>query len=206
MMNNKAQIGILDYGVGNIFSIENAFRSIGVTAKLIQTPKELEGSNAIVFPGVGNFSRAISEISKRQLSETLQEIADEDKKPILGFCLGMQLFADTSTESGNSIGLSWMTGNVKKLPLQSGLTIPHVGWETVQFSNDSVFNHCSETFFYFDHSYYFDCDTDYIIGTVEYGKSIPAVVRKKRIVATQFHPEKSQLAGQNFLRAFMTLV
>jgi glutamine amidotransferase len=202
-----AQICIIDYGMGNIGSVRNAFAALGVSAQVSSAREDMAAAQAIVLPGVGAFGEAMSNLTALDLIGPLHEQVVEQGKPFLGFCLGMQLIAQSSTERGEHTGLGWIPGTVVPVPTGDGLDVPHVGWSDLQFdAGDPAFSRITaESCFYFDHSFTLRTNPDLVIATADYGTPLTAMVRHKNIIATQFHPEKSQRAGLKLLRNFTNI-
>ena len=200
----KIKVAIVDYGIGNIHSVYNAVTFLGYKAMITNKKTELENSDVLILPGVGAFGKAMDVIEKNGMRELLDEQVIQQKKPILGICLGMQLFATSSDEGGNYAGLNWIEGTVKKLISSGNFTVPSVGWSATQVLHEApLFSRLSESpLFYFDHSYHFTCDEEYISATCDYGTPVVAAVQKENIFGVQFHPEKSQNTGLKLLRGF----
>jgi glutamine amidotransferase len=196
-------IAIVDYGMGNVRSLKNAFEYFGRDVTITDDPQALADASRIVLPGVGAFGDAMNAIRARGLMEVLTCQAFGVRKPILGICLGMQLFARSSSEHGTHSGLAWINADVRRLRLQRGYKVPHVGWNELRFpEHDWLFRGISplEANFYFVHSFHVLChDASDCLATTDHGGSITAVVRKDNLVAAQFHPEKSQDNGLRFL-------
>ncbi len=204
-----SRICVIDYGMGNVQSVQNALTRLGADAVISSDPAELSHSEGLVLPGVGAFGVAMDNLKKRALVECLDEQVRVRKKPILGICLGMQLFADSSEELGSHKGLGWVSGTVKLIDSKGGtLQVPHVGWNSVSCVGDSpLFSLVKpETNFYFDHSYHFAVAPEYLVATTHYGNAVAAVVQKDNVVGMQFHPEKSQSAGLKLMRGFLNFV
>lgn len=201
-------IAIVDYGMGNVRSLRNAFEYLGVDVLITSNIAEIEASDRIVLPGVGAFGDAITAIRERGLEDLLTQQALEVKKPILGICLGMQLFARSSSEHGQHTGLGWLDAQVQRLDVQSPLKVPHIGWNDLDFPPDDwLFKGIRPGYanFYFVHSYHMVCrNKSDLIATTSYGGPVTAVVRSGNLVATQFHPEKSQDNGLKMLDNWMT--
>lgn len=200
---------IVDYGIGNIRSIQNAFERLGVTKPIIAKNKEtLRGASGLVLPGVGAFSSCSNRLTEIGLFDFLGELVTVYKKPILGICVGMQLMADSSTEGGLHKGLGWIPGTVERIDLPSEYRVPHVGWNTINIIQEKpIFSRVEQnSHFYFDHSYHFICDDQYVVATTNYGISITAAVRKENIFGVQFHPEKSSNSGLKFFRSYLNYI
>lgn len=188
-------IGIVDYGVGNIYSLQKAFEHIGVDTVVSKDAKVLDGCSGIVLPGVGAFSDACSNISDSGLKDIILNQAAKGKL-VLGICLGMQLLFDYSTEGGIFKGLGLIPGWVDRIP--GSVKVPHMGWNTVQMKNNcEVLRGIKDgAYVYYVHSYYVKAEQrSDICAVTSYGTDIPAVVRRNNILGLQFHPEKSGETG-----------
>jgi imidazole glycerol-phosphate synthase subunit HisH len=197
-------IGIIDYGLGNISSVVNAFEAIGVPVKLVQTAADIRMVNKLVLPGVGAFGEGMSNLRKLGLISVLKEEVIGKKKPFLGICLGMQLICKKSFERGEWEGLGWVNAEVVKFD-KPNLRVPHVGWNDVMSINESPLfsNGRKEQTFYFVHSYFVKPkDNNLVVGVCNYGGEFCAALQKDNIFAIQFHPEKSQYEGLELLRKF----
>lgn len=201
-------VGVLDYQAGNVHSIANALEYQGANVRRVSVPDDFSGLSHVILPGVGAFGFCRSRLDESGLLPRLTDWALERKMPLLGICVGMQLLADISTEHGENPGLGWCGGRVEKLEAKDNdIRVPHVGWNTVRFIKDfGLFRADDESTFYFDHSYAYTkpalADS---IGTCNHGVEFCAVVRRDNIVASQFHPEKSQSAGMRFLKSFLDM-
>lgn len=198
-------IGIVDYGVGNLFSLEQSFRAIGADVTVTADPEVLRRADKILLPGVGAFGDAAEKLRQSGLDKVVVEQADSGK-PLLGICLGMQLLFEEGYEYGCHKGLGLISGQVKPIAdvIPQGLKIPHMGWNRLDFTRDSrLFANIHDgDFVYFVHSYYAaNCDTD-TIATAQYGVPLTAAVEKGNVFGCQFHPEKSGTVGLEILRAF----
>jgi len=198
------KIGIVDYGLGNLGSVYSAFRFYKFETVLISDPKELKKADVIVLAGVGNFKAAVLKLKKLGFWNVLNHEILEVKKPILGICLGMQLFSDISYEGGDTKGFGWIKGNVVKMDNRLA-RVPHIGWDEVEPMNKELFKGIKSNSFYFMHSYHFlPDDKSTIIGVTKYGGlEIASALKKDNVVGVQFHPEKSQGDGLRFLRNFI---
>ena len=196
-------IAIVDYGMGNLRSLSNALVSAGAEVVITSSSADLRRADRIVLPGVGAFGDAARALRESGLTETLSAEVLRERKPLLGICLGMQLLARTSTEHGSHEGLGWIDAEVFRLPSATGIKVPHVGWNSVTFdSGDWLFRgiRSTESNFYFVHRYHMACrNSAEVIGTAKNGVIFTAVVRVGSVVATQFHPEKSQDNGIRLL-------
>lgn len=196
---------ILEYGIGNISSISNMLKKIGVPAKISGDPADVLQAEKLVLPGVGHFDHCMNELRKAPFFDALQQKVLEDRTPVLGVCVGHQMLFDKSEEGGTP-GLGWIPGSVvrfKPEEMPPGYKIPHMAWTNVQPVNDSVlFKDIEEPRFYFVHSYYTQCDTQYVQATAKYGIGFVASVKKDNIYGVQFHPEKSHKFGMRLYRNF----
>ena len=207
-------IVVIDYGSGNLKSaskaLENAASNINSNSKIVVTsdPKIIKKADKIVLPGQGSFRDCYLGIKKISgLNETLNEFVLEKKKPILGICVGMQLFAKTGYESQETKGFGWIDAEVRKISnMNNKIKIPHMGWNELEFKKDYFLfsNIKNKSHFYFIHSYEFVTkQKGCVVATVNYGNSIIATVAKENIIGTQFHPEKSQKNGLIILENFL---
>ncbi|MEC4685893.1 MAG: imidazole glycerol phosphate synthase subunit HisH [Nitrospirota bacterium] len=196
-------IVIVDYGMGNLRSVEKAFLKVGVDAKVTSSPLDIEDASAVVLPGVGAFRDCMKNLDNLNLlAPVLRSI--EKGKPYLGICLGLQILFTESMEFGLCRGLGVIKGKVVRFP-QMGLKIPHMGWNTVKLrKTPPIFDGIEdESYFYFVHSYHVAPDKDeFIAGTTMYGIEFTSMIWKDNIIATQFHPEKSQQLGLRVLKGF----
>lgn len=198
---------IVDYGMGNIFSIQSALKYLGVETKLSHFAEDILHAQQIVLPGVGSFRRAMENLKTVGLDETLRKAALEHKIPLLGICLGMQLLGLSSTEDGFTKGLSLIEAPVERFSLENPeIKVPHVGFNTVTTNPNNVLfkNLPRETDFYFTHSFYMNCDSNsHVSATCFHGNTFAAAVEKENIFGAQFHPEKSQSNGLTVLKNFV---
>lgn len=201
----KLNVTIVDYGVGNVFSIANSLLSLNYAVRVSSKYEELKKADVLILPGVGAFGVAMDYLNKHKLIEPLTELVIEKERPILGICLGMQLMAESSDENGFNKGLGWIEGQVKKLEVPAPLAVPHVGWNNIAFDkNNTIFSRLKNNIdFYFDHSYHFQCSPEYRAATCSYGIEVTAAVTKRNIFGVQFHPEKSQASGLKLFRGFL---
>ena len=200
-------IAIVDYGVGNLFSLRCSLSYIGCEAVITDSPEVLHAADNIILPGVGAFGDATEKLSSGGLDKVLIEEADSGK-PLLGICLGMQLLFDESLEFGVHKGLGLISGRVVPLESMPGwnrrLKIPHIGWNPLKITRKSpLLNYVDDgDCVYFVHSYYAsECEKD-IIATAEYSGEVTAAVQRGNVFGTQFHPEKSGPVGLRILKAF----
>ena len=201
-------IGIIDYGVGNLFSLRSSFAAIGQDCFVSSDPAELAKADKLILPGVGAFADAAGKLRDSGLDAVIKAQA-AGGKPIMGICLGMQLLFEKSYEYGEHEGLGLLKGSVVPMAgrIPEQLKIPHIGWNALHLRKDSkLLRYIQENdFVYFVHSYYAsDCD-DSVIATAEYGAELTAAVEKGCVFGCQFHPEKSGEVGLNILRAFCDL-
>lgn len=204
-MSHKQVIGIVDYQAGNLQSLENAFTHIGGRVERVSSEKQLQQCTHLVLPGVGAFGFCANRLTESSLIPSLEKWAFEDQKPLLGICVGMQLLGDNSEESLGIPGLGWLGGGVKRMPTDVGITVPHVGWNRVEFATDYGSLRAGEQRdFYFDHSFAYDSPLrGQAIGHCMHGVSFCAIIGKDNITGVQFHPEKSQNSGLQFLKEFL---
>ncbi|HEV8529797.1 MAG TPA: imidazole glycerol phosphate synthase subunit HisH [Methylomirabilota bacterium] len=199
-------IAVIDYGRGNLGSVENALGRLGMRAVVTQDPRVIEGARALVLPGDGAFHDAMSGLQSLGLLDPLKAALDEGR-PFLGICLGYQLLFTESEEFGQGKGLDVIPGTVRRFP--GGLKVPHMGWNTVEHRGDlRIFEGIpSGAHFYFVHSYYPSAaDPSLPMATCTYGLTFPAAVGRGTLFATQFHPEKSQRWGLKLLENFAAFV
>ena len=201
-------IAIVDYGVGNLFSLKSSFAMIGADAVVSADPEVIAGADKIILPGVGAFEDAANKLRAGGMADCVTECAKRGK-PLLGICLGMQLLFETSYEFGVHQGLGLLRGKVvdMRTVIPADLKVPQIGWNALHFHRQHpLFANTKEgDFVYFVHSYYAaDCD-DSLIATCEYGAELTASVAKDNVMGCQFHPEKSGEVGLDILRAFCDL-
>ncbi|MFZ7104800.1 MAG: imidazole glycerol phosphate synthase subunit HisH [Peptococcaceae bacterium] len=190
-------IGIIDYDVGNIFSLTAALKRLGCNTRLVKEENDGRDCRALILPGVGAFGDAIKHLQNDRLDRLLTGWAG-DGKPLLGICLGMQLLFEQSEEYGLHRGLGLLPGEIVKIP--SGVKIPHMGWNRIVYDQEHyLFTGLQESYVYFVHSYYAATRDERILASAAYGTKIPAVVGKDNIIGMQFHPEKSGRAGLKLL-------
>lgn len=198
----SARIAILDYGMGNLRSVEKALEHVGVVAKVTADRDEVQAADGVVLPGVGAFPRAMERIGELGLDELAHERRDAGV-PILGICLGLQLLFDSSSELGGARGLSMLGGPVAGIEAD-GLKVPHIGWAPVRWERESRLTDGipSETPFYFVHSFAPTPGEDELLGTAEYGSRFACAAERDNVFGVQFHPEKSSAAGLRLLSNF----
>ncbi len=201
-------IAIIDYKVGNLFSLYSSLKYLGIDSVVVSDKKSLREADKIILPGVGAFSDAKQKLLESgMLYETVKQA--NEGKPILGICLGMQMLFDKSFEYGEHEGLKLIEGNVVSLADEvKNLKIPQMGWNKLEFGKPNpLFKYTKRgDYVYFVHSYYAkDCEES-VIATTEYGIKVTAAVNKDNIYGVQFHPEKSGKAGLNILKAFSEII
>lgn len=202
-------IAIIDYGVGNLFSLSSSLKTLGLTAEVTGDPAKLRSADRIILPGVGAFGDARAKLTAAGLVPVLREEAE--KKPLLGICLGMQLLFDQSEEYGSHEGLGFVPGRVVDLRTaltDQSLKVPHMGWNSLKIiRDDPLFRYVKEgEYVYYVHSYYAaDCAED-TLAVSQYGNlAVTGAVRRGNVWGTQFHPEKSGDTGLRILKAFAEL-
>lgn len=207
-MSGQSKILIIDYGVGNHQSVANALAALGYDFELSGEVEAIRRARAYVLPGVGAIGEAMKNLERLKIIDVLRDQVVDQKKPILGICLGMQMMAESSGEGGHFRTLGWIEGQVLKLEPGGSLRVPQVGWNTVHVhSQEPLFTKVDEgANFYFDHSYHFVCDDKFVAASCSYGAKVTAAVRKDNIFGVQFHPEKSQNNGLKLFRSFFNYV
>lgn len=203
-------ITIIDYGSGNIRAIGNIYDTLKIDYKIAKSPEQVIGAQKLFLPGVGAFDETISMLDKTGFREVLDFEVIQNKVPIIGICVGMQILAESS-EEGKLLGLGYIKGKVRKMDaslLNQKPKLPHLGWNSLEISRQSALlkNIDSELGFYFLHSYYFECENqEDILTTTTYGKSFASAINHDNVYGIQFHPEKSHHNGINLLHNFATL-
>lgn len=192
--------------MGNLRSVQKAFEKIGCNAIISNNKETIQNAKKLVLPGVGSFKDGMKHLQELQLIELLHKKVIEEQTPILGICLGMQLFSKRSYENGETKGLGWIDAEVIKFQIEDlNLKVPHVGWNEIHFQktpNILFSNIDNQKDFYFVHSYYVRPNEDVTIAKTNYGFEFTAAMNKDNIFATQFHPEKSQSNGLQILKNF----
>lgn len=189
---------IVDYGAGNIKSIQFAFQRLGVEAVLTNKSKEILAADKVIFPGVGEASSAMSKLRESGLDKVIPQL----KQPVLGICLGMQLMCE-STEEGNTNGLGIFNAKVRRFSNQ--VKVPQIGWNTINDLKSDLFNHVEDgAYMYLVHSYYAESN-DQTIATTDYEMNYASALAKDNFFGVQFHPEKSSKAGEQLLKNFLVL-
>ncbi len=203
-------IAIIDYGVGNINAFVNIYKKLGSKVKIARKPEDLSGAEKLILPGVGHFHYAMQRFSDSGMRETSEDLVLNQKVPVLGICVGMQMLANRSDEGGLP-GLGWIPASVKKIDsstLEHSTRLPHMGWNDIHVPtlNPLMINLENAARFYFLHSYYFECNNPSdSIATVEYGAEFTCAVNHSNIYGVQFHPEKSHHFGIQLLKNFYDL-
>ena len=203
-------IAIIDYGMGNLYSVSKALERMNVDYIVSHEEAVLEKADGYILPGVGAFKDAMAILTEAGLTSFIQKIVAEDK-PLLGICLGMQLLFDESEENGLTKGLSLLPGKVVKIPDTiegNTLKVPHMGWNDLNIRNQSpLLQGIDSGYAYFVHSYYIDTEQgNTLLATADYGVDVPAVVGKGNVYGTQFHPEKSSELGLAILKNYIKIV
>ncbi|MBP3636152.1 MAG: imidazole glycerol phosphate synthase subunit HisH [Clostridia bacterium] len=194
-------IAIIDYGMGNLRSVQKAFEFLGFEAVITDSPATIAAADHVVLPGVGAFCDAMERLRQTGLDQAVLQAANSGK-PLLGICLGMQMMFEHSEENGYYDGLGLFPGTITKFE-DRGLKIPHMGWNTLKTRKCPLFDQGDDPCVYFVHSYCMaDVSDDFTAASCEYGQTFTAAVCRGNVMATQFHPEKSGEAGLNMLRRF----
>ena len=207
------KVTIVDYSSGNISSVVNSFKEVGQNKAKIEVTSDLEkikASDKIVLPGQGSFKSCVDALNKISgLNDTLNEFVTVNKKPLLGICVGLQMFADVGYEETETKGLGWISGKVSKIDNQNGkYKLPHIGWNQINILKDSkIFKEVeNNSHMYFVHSYEFiPKDNKVISATTDYSTKVVCSVEKENIFGTQFHPEKSDKTGLKIINNFINL-
>ena len=207
------KVTIVDYSSGNISSVINSFKEVAQNKATIEVTSDLnkiKSSDKIVLPGQGSFKSCVDALKKiNGLTDTPNEFAINDKKPLLGICVGLQMFADVGYEETETKGLGWISGKVSKIDNQNGkFKLPHIGWNQISILKDSkIFKDVeNNSHMYFVHSYEFiPSDSNFISATTDYSTEVVCSVEKENIFGTQFHPEKSDKTGLKIIDNFINL-
>lgn len=197
-------ISIVDYGMGNLRSVQKAFEKLGIAARIVSRPEEILTAEKLVLPGVGAFRDAIHELQRQELVEPLKAHIQADK-PFLGICLGLQMLFDISYEDGEWSGLGVLPGKVVRFDEHPELKVPHMGWNQLEVVGEPrlLANIPRDAYFYFVHSYFVVPQDDSVIATrTDYGQKFVSMIARNNLFATQFHPEKSQTVGLKLLQNF----
>lgn len=199
-------ITIIDYGMGNLRSVEKAVESLGYDVQISSDPEAIYSADILILPGVGAFGAAMAELNSRRLVEPIKAYVDSGKK-FIGICLGMQLVLESSAESPDVKGLGFIKGQCKKFEVRPKMPVPQMGWNTVRYNENKdgvarLFDGIEQlSYFYFVHSYFVEVEDENVVaGITDYGIDYPSVLLKDNIIAAQFHPEKSQKIGLHLLK------
>jgi len=197
-------IGIIDYKLNNLRSVQKAFEKVGTAAFISSDPTELSRADKLVLPGVGAFGKAMANLRSLDL-ETVIRTHVAAGKPLIGICLGMQLLFTRSSENGMHDGLNFIEGEIRVFP--NSVKVPHIGWNQIEIRRQSkiLASVVDNSFVYFVHSYYAEPEENVTLTTTEYGFHFTSVVQRENIFGIQFHPEKSQIAGLQMLKNFSEL-
>lgn len=199
-------IAIIDYGMGNLRSVQKGFEKVGFSAKIVTDPNEIIKASGVVLPGVGAFKDAMENLQASGMVEAIHEVVKKGT-PFLGICLGLQLMFSESEEWGLHKGLDLVEGRVRKIP--AGVKIPHMGWNAAEIVNDSpiMAGIDSGSYFYFVHSYYVDpVDPKVTTCQTDYNMKFTSIITKDNLFGIQFHPEKSSSIGLKILKNFGELI
>jgi glutamine amidotransferase len=200
-------IHLIDYGVGNIQAFLNMFKRLGIQARAATTPESLENATHLILPGVGAFDHAMTLFNNSGMRGTTEKLVFEDKIPVIGICVGMQMLA-TGSDEGKLDGLNWIPGQVRSFasnPVSQKLPLPHMGWNDVNISTSHPLleNFSEDLKFYFLHSYYYECENAlHAIATANYGFDFDCIIAAGNVFGIQCHPEKSHSYGAQLLKNF----
>lgn len=203
-------ITIIDYGLGNVLAFVNVYKRENIPVKVARTAADLVGASRLILPGVGSFDHAMVQLTQSGMRAPLESMVVQDKVPVMGICVGMQMLADGSDE-GTETGLGWVPGRVRKFEpsqLPVGTLLPHMGWNDVRpICAGGLFSELEQDArFYFLHSYYFECtDPVNALARTDYGPEFSCAVRKDNVYGVQFHPEKSHHFGARLLSNFANI-
>jgi glutamine amidotransferase len=200
-------IAVVDYGMGNLRSVMNAFAEIGAPAELVADPAAVDRSERVVLPGVGAFAQAIATLRQSGMADALERFRSSGR-PILGVCLGMQLMCGISEEDGIHEGLGWIRARVVQFQRNQGHKVPHMGWNALSLArSDAIFEGIEEeSDVYFVHSYYVACElAEDVLASTEYGVKFASIFGRENLYGMQFHPEKSQSIGLRLLSNFVRM-
>lgn len=206
MTTNKYDVVVIDYKTGNVDSVIKAIKYFGKSVILSNDPRDIINAGKLILPGQGSFDFGMEQLKNLNLIDLIQKCVEIDRTPILGICLGMQLLADVGYENKKTNGLGFIQGEVKKL--ETKLKLPHIGWNEVHFTQNSILFKELENNkdFYFVHSYYFNClNQENILAVSDYNFKFPSIIAKKNIYGFQFHPEKSLKNGLKLLNNFLEI-
>ena len=200
----KYTIGIVDYGAGNLASVTGCLKRLGYHTRQVTSPEGWYGLDAIILPGVGAFASAMASLSASGLDDELKRWVKEGK-PLIGICLGMQLLADQSEEFGQTQGLGLIPGRVVGLSSNNAVKGAHIGWNQLRF-DDAAFSSLKDfegQDVFFNHSFQYVTKPEYQLASTDAGERLTAIVRRQNIIGIQFHPERSQFAGQGILKSIL---
>lgn len=203
-----SKVVVIDYGLGNIRSVRGAVEHCGREATVSGDIDEIRAADALILPGVGAFGDGMSQLRKRNLVEPLTDLVMNEKKPILGICLGAQLMACTGSEFGDHEGLGWIEADIRRIDA-GDLPLPHVGWNDIELINPSrLYEGMDHTpLVYFVHTYHIDCRKESLVTSrSHYSHDLVASYESENVYGTQFHPEKSQADGLKILENFLNLI
>lgn len=204
-------IGIIDYGMGNLYSVSKALERMEYEYFISDNPAELLKAKGLILPGVGSFKDAMDILNESGLSDFIRSSVEQGM-PLLGICLGMQLLFEESEENGFSKGLGFLKGKIERIPASveegTALKVPHMGWNKLIFKNESaLLTDVPDGHVYFVHSYYANqVEQETVLASSTYGVEVPAVVGKGNVFGTQFHPEKSSEIGLSILKNYAAIV
>jgi glutamine amidotransferase len=202
-------VGIVNYGMGNLLSVHNAIDYLGFNSEIVDDPSQIYKYDKLILPGVGAFEACINNLESKNFVKDLNNEVLINKKPILGICLGMQVMAKKGFEGGEFNGLGWFDAEVVRIkPNDAIIKVPNIGWKEINYNqNNLLFNNLKKPVeVYFVHSYHVDCrDKKDIIAKSNHGHEITAAINRDNIYGTQFHPEKSQDLGLQILENFLTI-
>lgn len=203
-------IAIIDYGLGNILAFANVYKRLNIPVTVAKAPADLNGATKLILPGVGAFDHAMKLLQDAGMREPLDQLVLQQKVPVLGICVGMQILANGSDE-GSLPGLGWIPGQVKAFCTTAGaaeMPLPHMGWNDVQpAAGHALFKGMeNDARFYFLHSFYFECtQPQHAVARASYGIDFSCAVQSENVYGVQFHPEKSHHFGMNLLKNFAEL-
>ena len=200
-------VAIIDYDAGNIKSVQKAIEYLGEDVVITRDPEVILNASRVILPGVGAFGDAMEKLHKYNLVDVIKEVVKREI-PFLGICLGLQLLFERSDETPGVEGLGILKGEIKRIPDNGELKIPHIGWNSLSYPNNGRLYEgiAEESYVYFVHSYYLDAeDKDIVVATTEYGTTIHASVEQGNVFACQFHPEKSSSVGLKILDNFLKI-